>query len=205
MVHLGLTQNERLLSVKITLFSSAWLYQQTWRRRPTSLRPSINSGFSETAAWIQAKFYGKLHTRHISRQFFFFWQFFTFEILTIFFFVFVNMGQYGSKSFKRYFSHSLTRFQPSFMINMLVMGQYRLLPFLLICQYLQIFNILWHFEILLTQDNMGWIFQNATPTTFFIRSEPNFMRTFPIMVEYRLLLFLAIGQVLKHLWHFEIL
>ena len=30
------------------------------------VRPSVNSGFPETAAWTQANFYGKLHTHHIT-------------------------------------------------------------------------------------------------------------------------------------------
>ena len=57
-----------------------------WR---SSVRPSINLGFSETAAWIQAKFYGRyLIISNISRPFFFL--FFkistgTFQIFTIFF------------------------------------------------------------------------------------------------------------------------
>ncbi len=38
-----------------------------------------------------------------------------------------------------------------------------------------------------------------------IRCQPNFMRTLATMVKYRLLLFLAIDQGLKILWHFEIL
>ena len=50
----------------------------------------------------------------------------------------------------------------------------------------------------------GLEIQNATSPTVFIRCQPNFMGTLATMVEYRLLLFLAIGQVLKILWHFEI-
>ncbi len=50
----------------------------------------------------------------------------------------------------------------------------------------------------------GWEFQSATPTVFF-RCQPNFLRTLDTMVKYRLLLFLASSQVLKKLWHFEIL
>ena len=34
-----------------------------------SLLPSINSAFSEAAAWIQTKLYGKLPIHHISRPF----------------------------------------------------------------------------------------------------------------------------------------
>ncbi len=51
-----------------------------------------------------------------------------------------------------------------------------------------------------------WKFQNATPPTVFISCQPNFMRTLATMVEYRLLLFLAIGQSFKHfvaLWNFN--
>ncbi len=50
-------------------------------------RPSsVNSGFSETAAWIQAKFYVNLPSQHFSRPLFFllfFFQSFNFQILTI--------------------------------------------------------------------------------------------------------------------------
>ncbi len=41
--------------------------------RASVVRPSVlplTQGFSETAAWIQAEFYGKLPIRHISRPFF---------------------------------------------------------------------------------------------------------------------------------------
>ena len=54
-----------------SIFSSACVYTAellSWRRRPSS----INSDFSETAAWIQTKFYMKLPIHHISRPFFFF-------------------------------------------------------------------------------------------------------------------------------------
>ncbi len=42
----------------------------------------------------------------------------------------------------------------------------------------------------------------STPPTVFIQCQANFMMTLVTVVEYRLLLFLAIGRVL---WHFEIL
>ncbi len=48
-------------------------------------------------------------------------------------------------------------------------------------------------------------FSNATCPTIFIGSHPNFVRTLLTMGECRLLLSLAIGQVLQNLWHFEIL
>ena len=48
-------------------------------------------------------------------------------------------------------------------------------------------------------------FKNATSPTVFIGSQANFLRTLATMAEYRLLLCLAIVQVLKNVWHFEIL
>ncbi len=105
------------------LFSSAWLCCGTGI---CHLWPSpVNSGFSETAAWIQGKFCGKLPIRHISRLYMFlFSKFLIFKFLQ-FFFVFVNMRPYdlGAKISKRYFSPS---FGPNFMTNMIVMGEYRL-------------------------------------------------------------------------------
>ena len=63
------------------------------RRHPMS----TNSGFSETAAWIQAKFCGKLPLHHNSRLFLFFSKF---SLFYDFFLFFINMGPYGSKNFK---------------------------------------------------------------------------------------------------------
>ncbi len=67
------------------IFSSACVYTAEllpWRRRSSSVRPSVrpsvNLGFSETAAWIQTKFYGKLPIHHISSILFFFFKIFKF-------------------------------------------------------------------------------------------------------------------------------
>ncbi len=56
---------------------------------------------------------------------------------------------------------------------------------------------LWQFEILINTGPFIWgsKFQNSTDTVFFL-SQPKFMRKLATMVEYRLLLFLAIGKVL---------
>ncbi len=61
-------------TVKLThsIVSSAWLCQQRHCRGAGIRHPSVNSGFSETAAWIQAKFCRKLLIRQISRPFFLF-------------------------------------------------------------------------------------------------------------------------------------
>ncbi len=71
-----------------------------------SVRPSVNSSFSETAAWIQAKFYGKLPIHHISRPIFVcFFKIFIFKIFMIFFFIFINIWDpMGAKISKRYSS-----------------------------------------------------------------------------------------------------
>ena len=76
-------------------------------RAPDSCRPLLSvvvrktRCFSETIRRITAKFSGKVAIRHISRPFFFrFFKILDFLILTIFFFVFVNMGPCGSENFK---------------------------------------------------------------------------------------------------------
>ncbi len=64
---------------------------------------------------------------------------------------------------------------------------------------------LWFWVIACTLQNFQFYdLQNTTHSTVFIRFQPNFMRTLLTMGECKLLLFLAISQVL-HLWHFEIL
>ncbi len=101
-------RSEDLKFVKHLLFffSSAWLCQESYCRgagvhRPCIIRPSVDWGFSETAEWIQAKFYGKLPIRHIFRLFFFFIQIFHFsKFYDFFFLVFVNMRPHWSKIFK---------------------------------------------------------------------------------------------------------
>ena len=153
--------------------------------RGAVIRLSGNSGFSETAAY--------------------FFQNFLFSNLYEFFLFSLTWDWlYGSLNFKMLFSPTISiQFQPlsSFMTNMIVMGEYSYYFFLAICKILK---ILWHFEIFLNIGPYiwGWKFQSATPTVF-IRCQPNFMRTLATMVEYRLLLFLAIGQVLQILWHLK--
>ncbi len=86
------------------------------------------------------------------------------------------------------------RFRTNFATNMIVMREYRLFSFLTICQKLK---ILCHFEFFVDSNFWVWKFQNATPTVF-IRCQSNFMRALATMAEYRLLLFLAIGQVSRN-------
>ncbi len=91
-----------------SIFSSGWLCQRSYCHGAGVHRPSVNSGFSETAAWIQAKFCDVC---------FLFPTFFNFKFLRIFFVV-VNMEPYygiwnfcqlnhmGLEISKRYSSHS---------------------------------------------------------------------------------------------------
>ena len=72
------------------------------RRRPSSvvcLQLYVKLIFSEIVKQINAKFCGKVATRHISRAFFSF-QKFEFFNCNDFFFVFFNLGPYGSENFK---------------------------------------------------------------------------------------------------------
>ncbi len=86
------------------------------------------------------------------------------------------------------------QFQPKFIVSMLVTREYRLLTFLAFCQKLKYVMVFWNFCYYRTIS--GWKFQNSTPPTAFIWWQPNFM-TLATMVEYGLVLFLAIHQVLK--------
>ena len=73
--------------------------------RPPVVRPSIKPVFSEPVKHINANFGGKVPFHHISRPFFFFFfQNFAFLIFYDCFvcFVFVNIGPYGRKNFKRH-------------------------------------------------------------------------------------------------------
>ncbi len=105
---------------------------------------SVNSGFSETAAWIQIKFYGKLPIHHISRPLFFFFQNFKFSRII---FVFGNMG---TKIAKRYSSHEWI-----FVSNILTKLLYRFLRF-----WILTFFFCFHLHGTLWQPKL----QNATPS-----------------------------------------
>ena len=118
----------------------------SWRRRPSV--QSVNSGFSETAAWIQAKFCGKLPIRHISSFFlifFFFLVDFLFSFFSIFFFfVFVNMGPMGAKISKCYFSHNFDPIATKLYDKYDSHGGIQAITFVAICQKLKILS---YFEI----------------------------------------------------------
>ncbi len=81
----------------------------------------------------------KLSIRHISRPFFFllFSNFLIFKILRFFFLFSLTWDPMGAKISKRILKQiSPTvpiRFQPNFMTNVIVMGEYRLLRYLAIC------------------------------------------------------------------------
>ena len=71
-------------------------------------------------------------------------------------------------------------------------GRISAITFFEICEKLKIYAT-WKFS--LTQDHMGLEISIVTPSTVFIRSHQNFMRTLVATGEYILLLFLTIGQV----------
>ncbi len=108
----------------VGIFSSACVYSAellSWRRHPFFIRrPSVKSGFSETAAWIQTTFYGKLPIQHISRHFFLN---FNFQIFTIFFPFSLTWDPMRAKISKRYSSSSFIWSKPNFMINSVVMRE----------------------------------------------------------------------------------
>ncbi len=68
---------EKAASVLLALLD--FVSRATVMAQASGVRPSVNSSFSETAAWIPTKFYGKLPIHHISRPFFCFFQNFTFS------------------------------------------------------------------------------------------------------------------------------
>ena len=151
------------------LFSSAWLCQQSYCRGAGVRRPSVNLGFSENAAWIQAKFGAKLPIRHMPKPFFFFIfsKFLIFIFLRFFFSFSLTADPMGAQISKRCFSHNSDRFHPNFMTNMIVRGN--------ICYYFfgdlqknKTFMVLWNFQPHMSLDHMGLEFQNATPPTVFI-------------------------------------
>ncbi len=86
----------------VALLNRAIVVAQASVVRPSS----INSGFSETAAWIQAKFCGYLPLHHISRPLFsFVCHNFQFSNLYDFFFLFsLTWGRIGAKMWKCYSS-----------------------------------------------------------------------------------------------------
>ena len=70
--------------------SSAWLCQQVSFVHPSSVRPSVNSGFSESATWTQTKSWKTTYPPYLQTflflQYFFFFFFFWFhKILRLFF------------------------------------------------------------------------------------------------------------------------
>ena len=82
-------------------------------------------------------------------------------------------------------------------------GLIQAITFCAICQKLK---ILWHFEFLLnTGPYEAGNFKTLLPTQLSSHVSQTLWGHWATTVEYRLLLFLPIGQVLKILWNFEIL
>ncbi len=91
----------RLPTLLQTIFSSAWLCQQSsWNRNSSVIRPSvcgIDYLWSYCMNWFQISVVAS--PGPYAQMLFEFWKKNFFDILGIFF-VFVNMGPYGSQNFK---------------------------------------------------------------------------------------------------------
>ncbi len=108
-------------------FSSGWLCQESYCRGAGARRPLIVN--SETMR-AQATFYGKLPIHHIARfiyLFSFLFPNFSFSNFYDFFSFSLNMPPMGAKRSKATSPTVSVRFQPNFKINMLVMGECKLL------------------------------------------------------------------------------
>ena len=108
--------------VGIMIFGSAWHCQQSYCRRAGVRRLFVISGFSEIAAWIQAKFCAQLPIHHIPRPFFLFFQ--NFQFLNVTFSL--TWDPMGEKISKRYSSYNFHLIWAKFMINKVVMGNNKL-------------------------------------------------------------------------------
>ncbi len=80
-----------------------------------------------------------------------FFKIFYFHIFTIFISISLTWDPNGAKISKHYFSHNFDPISTKFMTNMIVMGEYRLLLFLAICQKIIFYGTL---KFFLTQDHM---------------------------------------------------
>ncbi len=91
--------------IHMTWFLALLVFTQQSFCHGAGVRPSVNSGFLETAAWIQTKFYGKLPIHHISRRFFIFFQKFKFSNYHEFDSFSLTWDPVGAKITKHYSSH----------------------------------------------------------------------------------------------------
>ncbi len=92
----------RNFEISNLIFSSAWLCQQSllWRGADVHHHPSVKQVFWETIKKSNATYCGKAAVHRISKPFFPFFKILDCWILTNFFFIFINMGPYGSENFK---------------------------------------------------------------------------------------------------------
>ncbi len=114
-----LLPNEGMIDIHFELYWTLSAGLLSWRRRPSSVRPlSVKPGFA-TVAWTRAKFYGKLpsiSTYPPYRQLQFFRAFLIWDPL--------------GENFQN--TTPLTVFirpEPNFMINKVVMGEYKVIMF----------------------------------------------------------------------------
>ena len=110
---------------------------------------------------------------------------------------------------KQYSFNTFHQISPNLIQSIIIRGQCRFFCFCFcffffaICQKLK---ILWHFEFFLNiATYMGLEISKPYASYSFHSMSVKRIRTLATVVEYMLLLFLAISQVLKLLWHFEII
>ncbi len=127
-VYVNMEQYARITTIIcLCLHSRSAVMAQASVVRPSS----INSGFSETAAWIQAKFEGSSLSTILHIIFF---QNFKVSIFLGLFFIFVNIGPYGSKTVKtRLLLQYLSDVSQTFMINTAVIRECKVMDILAIC------------------------------------------------------------------------
>ncbi len=138
--------------------SSAWLCQQSYchgagAHRLLSTCPSAipsNSGFSETTAWVQAKFCGKLPIIHITGLFILFTAIFLFSNIYEFVSFSLTLYPMGIKNFKMLL---VPHFCPiSTKLNEYASHGGIQAVFLTFCQKIK---LLWHFETFLNTGPYG--------------------------------------------------
>ncbi len=148
----------------LLLFSSAWLSQleQSYCRGAGVRRPfvrPVTQVSQKSLHGYRPNFMGSYLSAIPPDCFQFF---FNFQILTIFFSFSFSWDHMGSKIQNTTYPTVSVQFQPNFMINMLIKGEYRVF-FFVICQNLKFYGAL---KFLLTRTIWRWKFQNATPTMF---------------------------------------
>ena len=110
-----LLPNEGIIDIDFYLCWTLSAGLLSWRRRPSSVRPlSVKSGFAETVAWTQAKFYGELPIHHIAN--------YSFSLFNMY-----PLGENFQNATPVFIVFILP--EPNFMTNKVAMGEYKVIMF----------------------------------------------------------------------------